>query len=176
MHLFKTFSIHLTGTIVARITPRHVTWCLSSWPCSLMRRSAAARLLVSRVWIPLRALRSFLVFVWCCVGSCLSDHSFRGFLPCVRARACLRACARACACMRARVCVCLCLIVCYLATLTMRRTRPDLGLLRHKNGICWSQWPRGLRRRSAAERLLGLRVRNPLIAWIFFSCTFFLCR
>jgi len=29
-----------------------------------------------------------------------------------------------------------------------------------------SRWPRGLRRRSAAVRLLGLRVRIPLGAWL----------
>ena len=31
-------------------------------------------------------------------------------------------------------------------------------------------WPRGLRRGSAAGRLLGLRVRIPLGAWIFVYC------
>jgi hypothetical protein len=35
---------------------------------------------------------------------------------------------------------------------------------------CRSQWPRGLRRRSAAARLLGLWVRNPLGAWMFVCC------
>jgi hypothetical protein len=35
---------------------------------------------------------------------------------------------------------------------------------------CWSQWPRGLRRRSAAARLLRLRVRIPPGAWMFVSC------
>jgi hypothetical protein len=35
------------------------------------------------------------------------------------------------------------------------------------------QWPRGLRRRSAAERLLGLWVRIPRGAWMFVSCTMF---
>ena len=33
-----------------------------------------------------------------------------------------------------------------------------------------SQWPRGLRRRSAASRLLGLRVRIPSGTWISVSC------
>jgi hypothetical protein len=33
-----------------------------------------------------------------------------------------------------------------------------------------SQWPRGLRRGSAAARLLGLRIRIPLGAWISVSC------
>jgi len=33
-----------------------------------------------------------------------------------------------------------------------------------------SKWPRFLRRRSAAPRLLGLRVRIPLGAWVFLSC------
>ena len=32
------------------------------------------------------------------------------------------------------------------------------------------QWPRGLRRRSAAARLLGLRVRIPPGTWMFVSC------
>ena len=33
-----------------------------------------------------------------------------------------------------------------------------------------SQWPRGLRRRSAAARLLGMRARIPLRAWIIVCC------
>ena len=36
--------------------------------------------------------------------------------------------------------------------------------------ICLSQWPRVLRRRSAAARLLGLWVRIPPGAWIFVCC------
>ena len=37
--------------------------------------------------------------------------------------------------------------------------------------ICsWSQWPRGLRRRSAAARLLGSWVRIPPRAWMFVCC------
>jgi hypothetical protein len=36
-----------------------------------------------------------------------------------------------------------------------------------------SQWPRGLRRRSAAERLLGSWVRIPAGAWMFVTCTVF---
>ena len=36
--------------------------------------------------------------------------------------------------------------------------------------ICRSQWPRSLRRRSAAARLLRSWVRIPLRAWIFVSC------
>jgi len=35
---------------------------------------------------------------------------------------------------------------------------------------CWWQWPRGLRRGTAAARLLGLRVRIPRGAWMSFSC------
>jgi hypothetical protein len=35
---------------------------------------------------------------------------------------------------------------------------------------CRSQWPRGLRRRSAAARLLRSWVRNPPGAWMFVSC------
>ena len=33
-----------------------------------------------------------------------------------------------------------------------------------------SQWPRGLRRRSTAARLLRLWVRIPRGAWMFVSC------
>jgi len=33
-----------------------------------------------------------------------------------------------------------------------------------------SQWPRGLRRRSTAARLVGLRVRIPPGAWMFVCC------
>ena len=36
--------------------------------------------------------------------------------------------------------------------------------------MCRSQWPRGLRRRSAAARLLGLWVRIPPEAWMFVCC------
>jgi len=36
--------------------------------------------------------------------------------------------------------------------------------------ISWSQWPRGLRRRSAAARLLRLWVRIPTGAWMFVCC------
>jgi hypothetical protein len=38
-----------------------------------------------------------------------------------------------------------------------------------------SQWPRGLRRRSAAAWLLRSRVRIPLGAWMFVSCVYMLC-
>jgi hypothetical protein len=40
---------------------------------------------------------------------------------------------------------------------------------------CWSQWPRGLRCRSAASWLLGSRVRIPHGAWMFVSCVYILC-
>jgi hypothetical protein len=40
---------------------------------------------------------------------------------------------------------------------------------------CRFQWPRGLRRRSAAAWLLGSRVRMPLGAWMFVCCVV-LCR
>jgi hypothetical protein len=38
-----------------------------------------------------------------------------------------------------------------------------------------SQWPRGLRGRSAAAWLLGSRVRIPLGAWTFVCCVYVLC-
>ena len=36
--------------------------------------------------------------------------------------------------------------------------------------LCRSQWPRGLRRRSAAARLLRLWVRIPPGEWMFVCC------
>ena len=36
--------------------------------------------------------------------------------------------------------------------------------------FCWSQWTRGLRRRSAAARLLRLWVRIPPGTWMFVCC------
>jgi hypothetical protein len=39
----------------------------------------------------------------------------------------------------------------------------------------WSQWRRGLRRRSAAAWLLGSRVWIPLGTWMFVSCICMLC-
>jgi hypothetical protein len=39
------------------------------------------------------------------------------------------------------------------------------------NITCWSRWPRGLRRRSAAAWLLGSQVRIPLKAWMFVVCS-----
>jgi hypothetical protein len=41
-------------------------------------------------------------------------------------------------------------------------------------GGCRSQWPRGLRRRSAVAWLLGSRVRIPLGTWMFVSCVYML--
>jgi hypothetical protein len=41
---------------------------------------------------------------------------------------------------------------------------------------CPSQWPRGLRGRSAAERLLGSWVRIPPGAWTFVSCECLCCQ
>jgi hypothetical protein len=38
------------------------------------------------------------------------------------------------------------------------------------------QWPRGLRRRCAAARLLGSRFRIPPGAWIFFYCECLCCQ
>jgi hypothetical protein len=39
-----------------------------------------------------------------------------------------------------------------------------------------TQWPRGLRRRSAAERLLGSLFRIPPGAWMFVSCECLCCQ
>ena len=36
--------------------------------------------------------------------------------------------------------------------------------------MCWSQWPRGVRRRSSAARLLRFWVRIPPGAWMFVCC------
>jgi len=42
-----------------------------------------------------------------------------------------------------------------------------LALISFLSHMCQSQWPRGLRRRSATSRLLGLRVRIQPGAWTF---------
>jgi len=57
-----------------------------------------------------------------------------------------------------------CTIVCVVFTFPKFRNR--------KKVLCRSQWPRGLRRRSAASRLLGLWVRVPPLAWmsVCFEC------
>jgi hypothetical protein len=39
--------------------------------------------------------------------------------------------------------------------------------------VCWSQWPRGLRRRSAAARLLRSWIWIPPAAWMFVYSYFF---
>ena len=81
--------------------------CYSKWPCSPTLRSAAVRLLGSRVRIPLRAWTFFLCVR--CVGSALCDEmttrSKEVFL----------------------VCVCVCRIVCDLETSTMRRPMSKLS-------------------------------------------------
>jgi hypothetical protein len=46
----------------------------------------------------------------------------------------------------------------------------------HNFGFSRSQWPRGLRRRSAAERLLGSWVRIQPGAWMFASCECSCCQ
>ena len=45
-----------------------------------------------------------------------------------------------------------------------------LSISLHSGVKCRSQWPRGLRRRSLAARLLRLWVRIPPGAWIFVCC------
>jgi hypothetical protein len=47
---------------------------------------------------------------------------------------------------------------------------PPLFSNSNKRFICQYQWPRGLRRRSAVARLLGLWVRIPPRAWMSVSC------
>jgi hypothetical protein len=135
----------------------------SQWPRGLRSTSAAARLL--------RSCRMDVCMLWVlCVVRLRSlrladaDHSSRGVLPNVARR------------------------VCDQETSWMRRPWPALGrsATRNKetnnrsNGTVWrkdctikscrSQWPRGLRRGSAAARLLGLWVRIPPEALMSVSC------
>jgi hypothetical protein len=50
-------------------------------------------------------------------------------------------------------------------------TKGSVSMFRRHNYCCSrSQWRSGLRRGSAAARLLGLRVRIPPGAWIFVCC------
>ena len=66
-----------------------------------------------------------------------------------------------------------------MASLSQGRTAAaQCGFFTHKSVpvifeppcICRSQWPGGLRRGTAAARLLGLRVRIPPGAWMFVCC------
>ena len=50
---------------------------------------------------------------------------------------------------------------------------PDRYLQRNRRFFCQYQWPSGLRRGSAADRLLGLRVRIPPGAWMFVLCVLY---
>jgi hypothetical protein len=52
--------------------------------------------------------------------------------------------------------------------------KKDCTITISTNNKCRSQWPRGLRRWSAAERLLESLVRIPQGAWMSVSCTVFL--
>ena len=66
----------------------------------------------------------------------------------------------------------------YLATETQRKHEKQQSWLvvsqsrfePAKYQLCRSQWPRGLRPESAADGLMGLRVRIPPGAWMFVSC------
>jgi len=40
----------------------------------------------------------------------------------------------------------------------------------HNSVLCWPEWPRGLRRRSAAARLMRLWVWIPPGVWMFVCC------
>ena len=48
--------------------------------------------------------------------------------------------------------------------------RVSIIIIRYTYIYSWSQWPRGLRRRSAAARLLRSCVRIPPGAWMFVCC------
>jgi hypothetical protein len=52
----------------------------------------------------------------------------------------------------------------------------DIKFSLEKIHECRSQWPRRLRRRSAAERLLGPRLRIPPGAWMFVFCARLWCQ
>ena len=52
----------------------------------------------------------------------------------------------------------------------LRRLLSTYHIKRHNNKICRSQWPRGLRCRSKAARLLRSWVRIPPRAWMFVCC------
>ena len=83
------------------------------------------------------------VCVWVCVCVCVC--------VCVYVSVCLCVCACVCDC----VCVCVSVCVCVYLELTMYSS---------------SRWLRGQRRRSAAVRMLGLRVRILPKTWTFVSC------
>jgi hypothetical protein len=60
----------------------------------------------------------------------------------------------------------------YIVTESQNWIQSWLPIITIKQDKCRSQWPRGLRRGSAAARLLGLWVRILRRAWIFFCCEY----
>ena len=54
---------------------------------------------------------------------------------------------------------------------TVDALKANVNLMKlHIHSLCRSQWPRGLRRRSAAARLLRSWVRIPQGSWMFVCC------
>jgi len=51
----------------------------------------------------------------------------------------------------------------------------DIDQFKPLSKVCRSQWPRGLKRRSTAPRLLRLWVRIPPGAWTYVSCECCMC-
>jgi hypothetical protein len=105
-------------------------------------------------------------------------------------------CVRARACVRTYVCVYVCMYVCMCVCVFARArervhayvcTYACMKVFMHVCNACihvmyeyicaWSrsQWPRGLRRMSAAAWLKGSWVRIPLRPWMFVSCVYMLC-
>jgi len=100
------------------------------WSCGLRSNYEAAEFLGSRDRIPLRAWVLVSCFCVFCVGSGLCD----GMTTCTEAsyRVRVSACVYAFVCLCVvYVCVCVFVGVCNLETSTMRRSRPEVGLLCH---------------------------------------------
>ena len=126
--------------------------CRSQWPRGLRRRSAAARLLKSWVRNPPGAW----MFV-CCECCVLSGRGLCDELITRPEESYLL----------------WCVVVCDLENLKNKEAMTRVGSQRQKKenlDSCRSQWPRGLRRRSASARLLRSWVRIPPGAWMFVCC------
>ena len=94
-------------TVQSNIRFNIIMSCSSRWPYSLKRRYEAARLLGSRVRIPLRAwMFVCFVFVVCCAGSGVCD----GLVT--RSEESYRVCVCVCVCVSNYVCVSDCVCVC----------------------------------------------------------------
>ena len=166
----REVTVSITGLVVEIL----IDFCPAQWPCGLGRRCAAAGLLGLRVRIPPGAWTSA---SWaCCL---LSSRGLASGWSLVQRSptACYNPeCDHEASIMRLWTsrgsyavgggAFSVLMLMYYL-----KRTHVYCHyILGQFIAYCLSQWPRTLRHRSAAARLLGLWVRIPPRAWMFVCC------